>query len=134
MKPEESLHRRLVAELRRTFMRWGYDKDTEPLFHCPNESMVPARYRSKLKALGVSPGVSDLIIVHPVMLDGTTYPGLAIELKSRKGTASADQLRWLGYFQAAGFYSAVLRGGPATAALFQAAGLLDHEQAERVAC
>lgn len=132
MKPEESLHRRLVAELRRSFGRMGYAKGTEPFFHTPNESMVPARYRSKLAALGVSRGVPDLIVVHPVVLDGTVYPGMAVELKSRKGSPSADQLRWLGTWQAAGFYAAVLRGGPQTATVFRSVGLLDLEQWERV--
>ena len=132
VNPEERIHRRVVAELRRSFGRWGYAKGDEPLFHAANESMVPARYRAKLAALGVSRGVPDVIVVHPVCVDGTVYPGLALELKSAKGSPSAAQLRWLGYWQAAGFYAVVLRGGAHAAQVLQSAGLLDHEQAERV--
>jgi hypothetical protein len=131
MKPEEKIHRRVVAELRRTFMRRGYERGTEPCFHCPNESQVPAKYRAKLAALGLSCGVPDLIVVNPIVLEGKVYPGLALELKSDKGRASADQIRWLGVWQAAGFYAAVTRGMHETRDLLLACGLIDQQQALR---
>ncbi len=128
---EDKIHRRFVAELRRSFGRRGYAAGEEPMFHTPNESNVPARYRAKLKALGVSPGVPDLIIVHPLVIEGTLYPGAALELKSERGRVSAAQLRWLGYWSAAGFWSGVLRGVEECGTWGQAAGLFDAEQSLR---
>ena len=129
---EDHLHRRVVAELRRTFWRRGYERGAEPFFHAANEGRRTARYRDKLHALGLSPGVPDLIVVHPVNgWDGAWYPGCAIELKAAKGRASTEQIRWLGYWQAAGFYAAVLRGPEETGRTLQALGLIDAEQALR---
>ena len=129
---EDRIHRRVVAELRRTFLRRGYERGAEPFFHAANEGSRPnARYRSKLHSLGLSPGVPDLIIVHPVTLDGALYPGAALELKTETGRASAEQLRWLGYWQAAGFFAAVLRGSGECGRTLHALGLIDQEQALR---
>lgn len=131
MTPEEKIHRRTVAELRATFRRLGYERGTEPFFHCPNESKVPARYRSKLAALGLSNGVPDLIIVHPVTFEGSIFPGLALELKSATGRASAAQVRWLGTWQSAGFLAMVTRGRDQTRDALLACGLIDRVQWER---
>ena len=73
----------------------------------------------------------DLIVVNPIILEGKVYPGLALELKSDKGRASADQIRWLGVWQAAGFYAAVTRGMHETRDLLLACGLIDQQQALR---
>lgn len=127
MKPEEKLHRRVVAELRRAYHRRGYAPGTEPFFHCANESMVPVRYRAKLAALGLSRGVPDLIVVQPVTWHGETYAGAAIELKSICGALSDEQERWLTVWSAAGFCALTLRPhttGPMLAAL----GLIDDDQ------
>lgn len=130
---EDALHRRVAAELRRTFMRWGYERGAEPFFHAANEGKRTARYQAKLHALGLSPGVPDLIVVHPVTLEGTVYPGVALELKSATGRPSAAQIRWLGYWQAAGFYACVTRGPSETGRVLQALGLIDANQALRFA-
>jgi len=129
---EDKLHRRIVAELRRTYHRRGYEAGAEPFFHTANEGRRTSRYQAKLWALGLSAGVPDLIVVDPVCLDGAIYPGAALEFKSAKGRTSAAQLRWLGYWQAAGFYSAVLRGPREAAIELQALGLVDAVQAERI--
>ena len=128
---EDAIHRRTVAELRRTFLRRGYEPGSAPLLHVPNESMVPVRYRAKLQAYGVSKGAPDLLVVHPVVHEGTTYAGLALELKSAKGRPSAEQLRWIGYWHEAGMLACVTRGMDETRDLLLACGLIDREQAER---
>lgn len=132
MKPEEKLHRRVVAELRLTFRRRGFEKGAEPFFHCPNESMVPPRYRSKLAAMGLSPGVPDLVIVSPIVYGWTNYPGLALELKSRRGRPSAAQSRWLEHWRSAGFLAAVGQGPKHTANLLAGCTLINAEQHYRI--
>ncbi|MEC9048893.1 MAG: hypothetical protein VYA51_12855 [Planctomycetota bacterium] len=125
---EEKIHRRVVAELRLTFRRKGFKAGEEPFFHCPNEGKRAPRYRAKLAALGVSPGVPDLLVVHPVVEDGTVYQGAALELKKLTGTASAAQTRWLGVWQAAGFWAGVVRGMDEARDTLLRLGLIDQNQ------
>lgn len=125
MKPEEAIHRRAVSELRRHFFGLGYAEGAEPFFHCPNESKVPPRYRAKLAALGLSSGVSDLVIVHPTV-DG--HPGAALELKAGRNKASDEQKAWLSYFGRAGFAVAVTTGHVETATQLMRWGYLSAER------
>ena len=128
---EHKIHLRTVAELRETFRQRGYTKGAEPLFHCPNEGKHTPSAANRRKALGVSAGVPDLLIVHPIVVDGTTYTGLALELKTLKGTTSAAQVQWLAYWTEAGFFACVTRGMRETAVVLQSVGLIDAVQAGR---
>ena len=124
MKPEEEIHRRTVAELRRFFLR-ERALDPAPLFHCPNESKVPVQYRTKLKALGLSSGVPDLIILHPTRAGA---PGAALEIKAPRGRASSAQKFWLSLWDKAGFATAVTYGHEQTAAqLFRWGYITEHQ-------
>jgi hypothetical protein len=109
LKPEERIHMRAVAAMRAS----GHDC----FFHCPNESRVPVQYRRKLKALGVSPGVPDLIVVADLTFGGRIYHGLALEVKATKGRVSPAQTQWLGRFEGAGYLVLVTRGHISTADL-----------------
>jgi Fe2+ transport system protein FeoA len=92
---EETIQRHVVARLR----------IARAVFcHVPNGSKATPRYRAKLKALGVEPGVPDLLIF--------SAPGgpCALELKTTKGRLSFDQLGWLGRLEELGWRVAVAYG------------------------
>lgn len=57
------------------------------LFHVPNGGSRNAREGAKFKAMGVVPGVADLLFI----FDGKLY---AFELKTDKGSQSKSQLKW----------------------------------------
>ncbi len=61
------------------------------LFHIPNGGSRHIAEASKLKAMGVKSGVSDLFLPIPIW----TKHGLWIELKKLKGVVSEDQSDWL---------------------------------------
>lgn len=120
--PEADAQKGLVALLR---------LHRVPVFHCPNESMVPVQYRVKLRALGLSSGVPDLVIVQPPwallrasVMSPTGYPfvGAVLEMKSERGDATPEQLEWLAHFAAIGFATAVARGYEAGLAQLRAWG------------
>jgi hypothetical protein len=83
--------------------------------HVANERMANVQYKVKLKALGVSNGVPDLMIFNPI----GEFIGLAIELKAPKGQVSRDQSFWLAALQARGWATFVCRS------FEQAKGVLD---------
>lgn len=116
--PEERIHLRAVAYLAMGIGRAYF-------FHCPNESAVPPQYRAKLKKLGVSKGVPDLIVVHCTM---DKEPGLALELKSKKGRISAAQEEWLCVWEQAGFRAEVTYGHQHTASVLLECGYIGQEQ------
>lgn len=124
---EDEIHRFAVAELRRKFHRLGFAPGAEPFFHCANERRANRAYGAKLKALGVSPGVPDLIIVWPTC---TGAPGAAIELKTSKGRASKAQFAWLARYQAVGWFGEVLYGHTNTAERLHDLGYIDEDQLE----
>lgn len=111
MKPEEQIHRIAVAFLRANGVRF---------FHAANENNAPVQYRAKLKALGVSAGVPDLVILHPVKA--------VLEIKSDRGVLSDPQREWLADFKAAGFSAVCTKGHIATANQLHEWGLITSEQ------
>lgn len=76
------------------------------IFHVPNGGLRTWSGAKKLKALGVKPGVPDLIF--PVARGG--FNGLAIELKSMTGTASREQKEWIEALRSQGWRAEVCRG------------------------
>lgn len=98
-KPEERIHVKIVAELRRAGVHF---------WHTPNESKATAAYRAKLKALGLSSGVPDLIIVTPPPCGG--FVGAALELKAEKGRLSDTQKEWLQTLSGYGWATACTKG------------------------
>lgn len=98
-KPEEIIHVKIVALLRKAGVRF---------WHTPNESKSTPAYRAKLKALGLSPGVPDLVIVTPPPCGG--YIAAAIELKADKGRISDSQKEWLETLEGFGWAVACTKG------------------------
>lgn len=89
-------------------------------FHVANERRTSPRQGAKLKAMGVSAGVPDLIIVcpeqkPPAVVDAAMarYPGcrtFALELKADRGRLSEPQRAWLDTMSSAGWEIAVTYG------------------------
>lgn len=73
------------------------------LFHVPNGGYRAKREASKLKAMGVRAGVSDLFLAYP----SNGYHGLWLELKSRLGGLSEKQSNWLALMRGVGYCAKV---------------------------
>ena len=63
-------------------------------FHCPNGGRRDAREAARLKGMGVRAGVPDVMIPCRGSDDLLGPIGLAIELKSKVGRMTDDQLGW----------------------------------------
>jgi hypothetical protein len=95
---EEAIHKAVVQHLR------AHANPAAVWFHVANGSNAPVQYRSKLKALGLRPGVSDLICLH----NGEAF---ALELKREaKGRVSEHQNEFLSDWRAAGGHGVVAEG------------------------
>ena len=90
-EPEEAIHKAVVEHLR---LR---QKPGLCFFHVPNQGRVPVQYRAKLKAMGLLPGVADLIMIR----GGKPF---ALELKADKGRMSVSQHNFAQTWEAAGGY------------------------------
>lgn len=86
------------------FIRWTHKAkvrevipDLQWIFHVPNGGARSGFTGAQMKALGVKPGVPDLLLP----IDTPHYNGLAMEFKSPtgKGRVSADQNGWIRMFQ-----------------------------------
>lgn len=73
----------------------------ELAFHVPNGGLRAKGVAGELKAMGVRPGVPDILL--PVAARG--YIGLAIELKVGSNTTSDVQARWLDLLGCYGWYA-----------------------------
>lgn len=116
--PEDRIHKRAVMYSRAKFAAEGHTHP--PLFHCPNEGQLPVQYRAKLKAKGLSTGVSDLVFMWSpfgwqTWNTRSPIPGAALEIKAPGNVATPEQSIWLDYFARAGFATAVTIGHEATA-------------------
>lgn len=108
---EYEIHVQIVAELRAAGRLF---------FHVPNEIKVAPQYRAKLKRLGVSAGVPDLIIVTPNRCGRPS----ALELKSERGGLKAHQREWLERLGACGWSAACTHGLEEARAQLRAWGYL----------
>jgi hypothetical protein len=80
-------------------------------FHPVNEGKRSKRLAAMLRAQGLKAGVPDVLIFTPCTCDGRTYPGVAIELKRRKGGVVSDlQDTWLQNLRACGWLAFVALG------------------------
>lgn len=82
-------------------------------YHVPNGQMLPGgskrrgKYMNFLKAQGLTPGVSDIVIALPV----GRYHGAYLEMKrTAKSKVSDEQQKWLDLMKSAGYYSAKVPG------------------------
>ncbi len=92
---EEEIHVKVASELRKAGVAF---------IHCPNEGQVKPQYGAKLKRLGVSSGVPDLMLITPPPCGG--YPAAALEIKRRGGRLSATQREWLNTMASYGWATA----------------------------
>lgn len=93
---EETIQKHVVARLRLA---------RAVFCHVPNGSKAPPSYRAKLKALGLEPGVPDLLI-----FSAPIGRPCALELKTEKGRLSPAQSDWLGKLQIHGWSTATAYG------------------------
>src|SRR5512138_903031 len=78
-----------------------------PFFHVANERRTTPRQGAKLKAMGVSAGVPDIIAVMPAAVGRGPF---ALELKTERGRLSPAQRKWLETLQACGWQVACTYG------------------------
>ncbi len=102
--PEEDLQRQCV-QLAENLV-WAHPL-LNYLFHPANGGKRPKGEAGKLKALGVKPGVPDLILPFPS--PSGRWPGMALELKSPEGRVSGSQNDWLYECQRHGWLTGTVR-------------------------
>lgn len=90
-------------------------------WHTPNGEKRDKASAAKLKAMGVTPGVPDLILI----ADGKTY---GLELKTASGRLSPGQRGMLDRFAEAGAYTAVAYGIDSALSILSAWGLIRCDQ------
>ena len=76
------------------------------LYHIPNENIAGQKWGIRNKQLGVRSGVPDLCL--PIPAGG--YHGLYIEMKTKAGTTSEKQDRWLAALNGFGYLAVVCHG------------------------
>lgn len=110
-RPEEALQRAIVEHL--------HVRGVPGLvfWHTPNGGGRSKAESGILKAMGVRPGVSDLILVHRGKI-------FALELKAEGGRASEAQMKFLSDIDHAGAFTAMPTGLDAALATLEAWGLL----------
>jgi hypothetical protein len=113
----------LEGDLQRALVR-ALDAAGILFFHCPNGGHRSAREGAKLKALGVKPGVPDLIIITRCeWMRRADVPGCVLELKAPKGRVSPEQTHWLAMMQLQGWNTATVGQNAASPAHAFAEGL-----------
>lgn len=100
--PEEAIHRACIQwaatqAARYPLLRW--------IFHVPNGGMRPKGEAGKLKAMGVRPGLPDILLPRR----NGPWSGLAVEVKSPSGRLSRCQADWLAALAQDGWLTAVVR-------------------------
>jgi hypothetical protein len=85
-------------------------------FHVPNGGLRTKREAAKFRAMGVLPGVLDLVFV----ADGHVY---VLELKRSTGRLSEDQRAVISRLERAGAYTGVAYGFESATAMVKAWGL-----------
>lgn len=78
----------------------------EMIFHIPNGEWRVPRTASKLKKMGVKPGIPDLFLAVP----RGQYHGLFIEVKTKTGKVTENQERWHNSLRAKGYCVEVCKG------------------------
>lgn len=86
--------------------RIGEYSELAYLFHVPNGGLRSKQTASRLKKMGVKPGVPDVFLDVP----RRKFHGLRIELKRPGETTSAIQKNWVQFYRDQGYWSAVCAG------------------------
>lgn len=98
-RPEEAIHIAVATALKRSGVRF---------FHPPNEGRAHVTHRVKLRKMGLSKGVPDLIIVDPPPVGG--FVGAALEIKSKTGSPTPEQRAWILDLERNGWAAAIAKG------------------------
>ena len=69
--------------------------------------------RNRAKRTGYSKGFPDLFVYESRTINGITYHGLAIEIKTIKGTATKEQKEWIAALQKRNYKAEICKGLPA---------------------
>lgn len=77
--------------------------DLKMMYHIPNERLCSGRQGMELKRMGVKKGVPDLCL--PVPSNG--FHGLFVELKTKTGKPSDEQIWWISELQSRGYMTAI---------------------------
>lgn len=101
--PRDEEHRLQCACVR--WFRLQYPAWRELLFAIPNGGVRDKVTASRLKAEGVLPGVSDLLLLYPA----GKYHALCIEMKTPSGKQSPGQKQWQQEAERAGYKYALCR-------------------------
>ena len=101
---EEGMHQLAVAQWLRT--------QRVMFLHIPNGARRNVREGLLLKLLGLETGAADILIFDSPPLR-KEFKGLALEMKSLKGTLQATQRDWLCRLEEKGWLTAVCKGADA---------------------
>lgn len=98
LSSEDHTHRAIL-----NYIKLQYPKAV--VAHPANEGKRTPFEQFKIKWLGISAGLPDILIFTP----GWEYPGLAIEVKSKTGRVSGDQAEWILKLIICGWHARVVR-------------------------
>lgn len=87
-KPDDREHRLQTACVQ--WFRYQYPQLAPLLFAVPNGGQRNPKTAARLKEEGVTPGVADLILLHP----NSQHGALLIEMKTETGRQQATQKQW----------------------------------------
>ena len=68
--------------------------------------------RLKAKRVGYSKGFPDLFLYESRTINGITYHGLALEIKTIKGRATKEQKEWIEALNERGYKAVIVKGLP----------------------
>jgi hypothetical protein len=111
----ESEHKEQVALFRWAEFAAARRPELRLLYAIPNGGHRHKAVAARMKAEGVRRGVLDVCL--PVAR--VPYHGLYIEMKTRRGTVSADQKRWIQSLRSQGYRAEVCRGWSAARELIE---------------
>jgi hypothetical protein len=89
-----------------SWFRFEFPHLFKSLVHVPNETQGTASYQRGLTEMGRVTGCSDLILLLP----SRGYPYVVIEMKTKKGTATEEQVSFMNHHAKQGALCAICRG------------------------
>ena len=103
---EERLQSEVVRYISLQYPKARYCASLGGIYTGPRQAM-------KAKRTGYSKGFPDLFLYESRTMDGITYHGLALEIKTLKGRATIEQKEWIEALNERGFKAEVVKGLPA---------------------
>lgn len=97
------------------YVRYKHPRVEECLIHIPNEGRRSLREGAKQKRLGLTRGVSDLFFAQPL----GNYSGLWIEVKTKAGRVTKEQVAFCALMNKSGYLARVVRSLEEAIELFE---------------